>query len=130
MVVIGQNWVLRVLWPFGAKIGSGQKGPNWPTDRRGHRGPNEKGWFWLEDPEPLRKQKDTPRPKKKDKDLGVGDMEGLAREAKDGRIWPKGHRAPEGGKLAIKIWCGQLAPAWSQVGIATTPMEEGHSLWL
>ncbi|MBW0519460.1 hypothetical protein O181_059175 [Austropuccinia psidii MF-1] len=32
---------------------------------------------------------DTPRPKNKDKDLGVGDMEELAREAKDGRIWPE-----------------------------------------
>ncbi|MBW0487671.1 hypothetical protein O181_027386 [Austropuccinia psidii MF-1] len=63
-------------------------------------------------------------------------MEELAREAKDGRIWheaikgqgrviwQKCHRAPEGAKLAIKIWCGQLAPTWSQVGIATTPIEE------
>ncbi|MBW0529947.1 hypothetical protein O181_069662 [Austropuccinia psidii MF-1] len=25
-------------------------------------------------------------------------------------IWPKGHRAPEGPKLAIKVWCGQFAP--------------------
>ncbi|MBW0522752.1 hypothetical protein O181_062467 [Austropuccinia psidii MF-1] len=93
-------------------------------------------------PEPPRTQKDTPRPKNKDKDLGLGDMEELAREAKDGRIWPeaikghviviwpKCHRAPEGAKLAIKIWCGRLAPTWSQVEIATTPMEEGHSLWL
>ncbi|MBW0460398.1 hypothetical protein O181_000113 [Austropuccinia psidii MF-1] len=67
---------------------------------------------------------------------------GLAMEANDGRIWPdaiigqgrvlwpKGHRAPEGAKLAIKIWCGQLVPTWSQVGIAATPIEEGHSLWL
>ncbi|MBW0545670.1 hypothetical protein O181_085385 [Austropuccinia psidii MF-1] len=57
--------------------------------------------------EPPRTQKDTPRPKNKDKDLGVGDMEELDREAKDGRIWPeaikgqgrlifpKCHRAPE-----------------------------------
>ncbi|MBW0572577.1 hypothetical protein O181_112292 [Austropuccinia psidii MF-1] len=48
----------------------------------------------------------------------------------DSMIWPKGHRGPEGAKLAIKIWCGGLAPTWSQVGIAATPMEEGHSLWL
>ncbi|MBW0487031.1 hypothetical protein O181_026746 [Austropuccinia psidii MF-1] len=46
----------------------------------------------------------------------------LAREANDGRIWPeaikgqarviwpKCHRAPEGAKLAIKIWCSQLTP--------------------
>ncbi|MBW0526168.1 hypothetical protein O181_065883 [Austropuccinia psidii MF-1] len=51
------------------------------------RPPNEKGW--LVGPEPPRKQKDTPRPKNKDEDLGVGDMEELAREAKDGRIWPE-----------------------------------------
>ncbi|MBW0584068.1 hypothetical protein O181_123783 [Austropuccinia psidii MF-1] len=84
----------------------------------------------------------TPRPKNKDKDLGVGDMEELAREANDGRIWPwaikgqgrviwpKFHRAPEGAKLAIKIWCVQLAPTWSQDEIVATPIEEGHSLWL
>ncbi|MBW0583101.1 hypothetical protein O181_122816 [Austropuccinia psidii MF-1] len=66
----------------------------------------------------------------------------VARKANDGRIWPeaingqgiviwpKFHRAPEGSKLAIKIWCSQLAPTCSQVGIAATPMEEGHSLWL
>ncbi|MBW0545593.1 hypothetical protein O181_085308 [Austropuccinia psidii MF-1] len=66
----------------------------------------------------------------------------LGREANDGRIWPediigqgrviwpKGHRAPEGTKSAIKIWCGELAPTWSQVGIAATPIEEGHSAWL
>ncbi|MBW0529052.1 hypothetical protein O181_068767 [Austropuccinia psidii MF-1] len=66
----------------------------------------------------------------------------LAREANDGRIWPesikgqgiviwpKFHRSPEGAKLAIKIWCGQLAPTWSQVGSAATPIEEVHSLWL
>ncbi|MBW0569445.1 hypothetical protein O181_109160 [Austropuccinia psidii MF-1] len=93
-------------------------------------------------PEPSKTQKDTPRPKNKDKDLGVGDMEELAREAKDGRIWPEAikgqgsviwprcHREPEGAKLAIKIWSGQLAPTWSQVGISATPMEAGHSLCL
>ncbi|MBW0497943.1 hypothetical protein O181_037658 [Austropuccinia psidii MF-1] len=65
-------------------------------------------------------------PKNKDRGLGVEDM-----EISHGRvIWPKGHRAPEGAKLAIKIWCGQLAPAWSQTGIAATPIEEVHSLWL
>ncbi|MBW0580314.1 hypothetical protein O181_120029 [Austropuccinia psidii MF-1] len=69
-------------------------------------------------------------------------MEELAKEASDGRIWPeaikgqarviwpKCHRAPEGANMAIKIWCGQLAPTWSQVGIAATPIEEGHFLWL
>ncbi|MBW0540249.1 hypothetical protein O181_079964 [Austropuccinia psidii MF-1] len=113
--------------------------------QKGHlrpRPPNEKGWFWLGGPEPPRKQKDTPRLKNKDKDLGVGDMEELARESNDGTIWteaikgqarviwPQCHRAPEGAKLAIKIWYGQLAPTWSQVGIAATPIEEGHSLWL
>ncbi|MBW0587287.1 hypothetical protein O181_127002 [Austropuccinia psidii MF-1] len=120
----------------------------------GPRPPNEKGWLWLGGPEPPRKQKDTPRPKNKAKDLGVGNMEELAREANYGRIWPgamkgqgrviwpeaikgngrliwpKCHGAPEGDKFAIKIWCGQLAPTWSQVGIAATPIEEGHSLWL
>ncbi|MBW0470015.1 hypothetical protein O181_009730 [Austropuccinia psidii MF-1] len=91
---------------------------------------------------PLTNQKEPPRPKNKDKDLGVGDIEELSREAKDGRIWPgaikdqgrviwpKCHRAPEGVKLVIKIWFGKLAPTWSQVGIATAPIEEGHSLWL
>ncbi|MBW0585019.1 hypothetical protein O181_124734 [Austropuccinia psidii MF-1] len=81
-------------------------------------------------------------PKNKDKYLGVGDMGELAREANDGRIWPgaikgqgrviwpKCHRAPEGAKLAITIWCGGSAPAWSQLGIAATSIEEGHSLWL
>ncbi|MBW0466586.1 hypothetical protein O181_006301 [Austropuccinia psidii MF-1] len=34
-------------------------------------------------------------------------------------ICPKCHRAPEGAELAIKIWCGQLGPAWSQ--LATLP---------
>ncbi|MBW0467365.1 hypothetical protein O181_007080 [Austropuccinia psidii MF-1] len=68
-------------------------------------------------------------PKTKDRGRGLRIRE-LAREANDGRIWPKGHRAPEGAKLAIKIWCGQLAPTWSQVGITATPTEEGHSLWL
>ncbi|MBW0572272.1 hypothetical protein O181_111987 [Austropuccinia psidii MF-1] len=60
-----------------------------------------------EGPEPPRTRNNTPRPKNKDKDLGVGDMEEWAREAKDGRIWPeaikgqerliwpKCHRAPE-----------------------------------
>ncbi|MBW0580550.1 hypothetical protein O181_120265 [Austropuccinia psidii MF-1] len=103
----------------------------------GSRPPNEKGW-----PRAPRKQKDTSRSKEKDKDLRVGDMEELAREANDSRIWPeaikgqgrviwpKCHGAPEGAKLAIKIWCGRLAPTWSQVGIAATPIEEGHSLWL
>ncbi|MBW0570000.1 hypothetical protein O181_109715 [Austropuccinia psidii MF-1] len=102
----------------------------------------QKGWFLLEGPEPPRKKKDTPRARKKDKDLGVGDMEELARVPKDGRIWPeaikgqgiviwpKFHRAQEGPKFAIKIWYGKLAPTWSQAGIATTPKEEGHSLWL
>ncbi|MBW0527646.1 hypothetical protein O181_067361 [Austropuccinia psidii MF-1] len=135
----GSNCGLGPTWPWGLvgfpvlPIGLGQKGPNWPMDRRGHRGRG---------PEPPRKQKDTPRPKNKDKDLGVGDMEELAREAKDGRIWPeaikgqgrviwpKCHSTPEVDKFAIKIWCGQLAPTWSQVGIATTPIEEGHSLCL
>ncbi|MBW0585442.1 hypothetical protein O181_125157 [Austropuccinia psidii MF-1] len=74
--------------------------------------------------------------------MGVGDMEELAMEANDGRIWPeaikgqgrvicpKCHREPEEAKLDIKIWCGQSSPTWSQVGIAATPIEEGHSLWL
>ncbi|MBW0489687.1 hypothetical protein O181_029402 [Austropuccinia psidii MF-1] len=122
---------LPPLAPFGL-IGLGQKGPNWPVDRD----------------EPLMKRGGPEGlvlargPKNKDKDLGVGDMEELAREAKDGGIWPeaikgqgrviwpKCHRAPEGAKLAIKIWCRQLAQTWSQVGIATKPMEEGHSSWL
>ncbi|MBW0461936.1 hypothetical protein O181_001651 [Austropuccinia psidii MF-1] len=149
MVVIGQNWVLKVLrailglMRFGAKIGS--DGPNcghgpWTVDR--DYGPRNKEWLWLECPEPPKKQEDTSRPKNKDKDLGVGDIEELAREAKDGSRWPeaitgqgrviwkKCHTAPEGTKLAIKIWCGQLAPTWSQVRISATPMEEGQSLWL
>ncbi|MBW0555953.1 hypothetical protein O181_095668 [Austropuccinia psidii MF-1] len=83
----------------------------------------------------------TPRPKAKIEAWGLGIGE-LAREANDGRIWPEAikgqgrliwpklHRALGGAKLAIKIWCGQLAPTWSQVGIAATPMEEGDSLWL
>ncbi|MBW0533070.1 hypothetical protein O181_072785 [Austropuccinia psidii MF-1] len=82
-----------------------------------------------------------PGPKKKVEAWGLRIWE-LAREVNDGRIWPdaiigqgraiwvKGCRAPDGAKLAIKIWCGQLAPTWSQVGIATTPIEEDHSSWL
>ncbi|MBW0590944.1 hypothetical protein O181_130659 [Austropuccinia psidii MF-1] len=101
-------------------------------------------------PEPMmraRRQSDPNRPKTKIEAWGLRIWK-LAREADDGSIWPeaimmvgaikgqgmviwpKCHRAPEGAKLAIKIWCGQLAPTWSQVGIAATPMEEGHSLWL
>ncbi|MBW0563247.1 hypothetical protein O181_102962 [Austropuccinia psidii MF-1] len=95
-------------------------------------------------PEPImraRRQRDPPHPKTRIEAWGLGIWE-LVREANDGRLWPqaikgqgiviwtKCHRDPEGGKLAIKIWCGQLALTWSQVGIAATPMEEGHSLWL
>ncbi|MBW0528448.1 hypothetical protein O181_068163 [Austropuccinia psidii MF-1] len=94
-----------------------------------------------------RRQRDPPGPQTKIEAWGLRIWE-LAREANDGRIWPeatndgwaiigqgsviwpKGHRAPEGANLAINIWCGQLAPTWSQVGIATTPKEEGHCLWL
>ncbi|MBW0577478.1 hypothetical protein O181_117193 [Austropuccinia psidii MF-1] len=85
--------------------------------------------------------RDPPRPKTKIEAWGLRIWK-LAREANDGRIWPeaikgqgmviwpKCHRAPEGAILAIKIWCGQLAPTRSQVGIYATPMAEGHSSWL
>ncbi|MBW0511632.1 hypothetical protein O181_051347 [Austropuccinia psidii MF-1] len=72
----------------------------------GPRPPNEKGWFWQEGPEPPRTQKDTPRARNKDKDVGVGDMEELAREAKDGRIWPEAiyddwsHKGPGNSDMA------------------------------
>ncbi|MBW0529485.1 hypothetical protein O181_069200 [Austropuccinia psidii MF-1] len=94
-------------------------------------------------PKPMkraRRQRDPPGPKRKIEGWGLRIWE-LAREANDGRIWPeviigqgrviwtKGHRAPKGAKLAIKIWCGQFAPTRSQVAIAATPIEEGHSLW-
>ncbi|MBW0574463.1 hypothetical protein O181_114178 [Austropuccinia psidii MF-1] len=88
-----------------------------------------------------RGQRDPPGQKTRIEAWGLRIWE-LARKANDGRvwpeaiigqgsvIWPKGHRAQEGAKLAIRIWCGQLPPTWSQVGIAATPIDKGHSLWL
>ncbi|MBW0568489.1 hypothetical protein O181_108204 [Austropuccinia psidii MF-1] len=93
-------------------------------------------------PKPMmraRRQRDPPRPKTKIEAWGLRIWE-LATQANDGRIWPgaiigqgsviwpKGHRAPEGAQLAIKIWCGHLAPAWSQARVIATPIEEGHYL--
>ncbi|MBW0536134.1 hypothetical protein O181_075849, partial [Austropuccinia psidii MF-1] len=83
--------------PFGL-IGLCQKGPDWPKGCRGHLGPgppNEKGWLWLGGPEPPRRQKDTPGPKTKTETWGL-EIWKLAREANDGRIWPKGHGTPKG----------------------------------
>ncbi|MBW0558074.1 hypothetical protein O181_097789 [Austropuccinia psidii MF-1] len=98
--------------------------------QKGHLGQNptnERGWLGgLEAP---RRQKDPPGPKSKMKAWGLVRWK-LAKEANDGRICPNGHKAPKGTNWPQKIWCGQLAPTWFQVGIAATPMEEGQSLWL
>ncbi|MBW0581960.1 hypothetical protein O181_121675 [Austropuccinia psidii MF-1] len=69
---------LPPLAPFGLIV-LGQKGLDWPPRHLGCGTPNEKGWLWLGGPEPPGRQKDTPRPKNKDRGLGVGDM-GIGQE--------------------------------------------------